>query len=407
MGLYLKLAWRNIWRNKKRSLISIASVVFAVIIALLTRSMQIGFYRHSINNMVSFFTGYVQVHAPGYYENQSIDRSYVASDSLLRAIAKTEYVTQIAPRLESFALASCGDVTDGVMVIGTDPVSENLLTGLQERVEKGRYLRSEDKGVLLAEGLAKHLRVGIGDTVILLGQGYHAVTAAGKFVVLGTVKFPVPELNSIMVFMALSEAQYFFAAEDRLTSLAVMIEREERLPTVMSALKDKLGESYDVLSWRDMLPELVEYIQTDNASGIIMLIIIYMVIGFGILGTILMMTLERTREFGMLMAVGMKRGVLRGIMVVESILLSLVGALAGVIAGIPIILYLYYHPIVLGGEMAQSMLEWGFDPIMPFATDPSIFLWQALSVLVIALITSLYPLWRVSRLDPVTALRTG
>ncbi|MBM3324617.1 MAG: ABC transporter permease, partial [Calditrichaeota bacterium] len=392
MGLYLKLAWRNIWRNKRRSLISISSILLAVVIALVTRSMQLGFYRHSINNAVSFYMGFLQIHAPGYFENQSIDRSYEISDSLFEILERVPHVTTAAPRLESFALASCGDVTDGVMVIGTDPARESQLTGLEKRVKKGRYLQPDDDGVLLAQGLADHLGVGVGDTIVLLGQGYHAVTAAGKYIIIGIVEFPTLEMNTRMIFMPLRLAQDFLAAENRITSMAVMIDKEPELAAVVARLKSELGEKFDVLSWEDMLPELVQYVQSDNASGIIMLAILYMVIGFGILGTILMMTLERTREFGMLMAVGMRRGVLRGIVVTESILLSLIGALVGMIAGIPVILYLHQHPIYLGGEWADAMQRWGFDPILPFATDASIFFWQGLSVLIIALIASLYPL---------------
>jgi putative ABC transport system permease protein len=407
MGLYLKLAWRNIWRNKKRSLISISSIVLAVVIALVTRSMQLGFYRHSINNVVSFYTGYLQIQAPGYFENQSIDRSYELSDSLTKIVQKAPHVTIAAPRLESFALASCGNVTDGVMVIGTEPVQENRLTGLQKRVKEGRYLRADDDGVLLAQGLAEHLGVGVGDTVVLLGQGYHAVTAAGKYAVVGIVEFPTLEMNTGMVLLTLPQAQDLFVAENRITSMAVMIDKETNLTLVTTELKSALGAKYDVLSWQDMLPELVQYIQSDNASGIIMLAILYMVIGFGILGTILMMTLERTREFGMLMAVGMRRGVLRGIVATESILLSLVGAVAGMIAGIPVIFYLHLHPILLWGQWADVVRRLGFEPILPFATDASIFFWQGLSVLIMALIASFYPVIRVSRLRPVTALRTG
>ncbi|MFH1011169.1 MAG: ABC transporter permease [bacterium] len=407
MGLYLKLAWRNIWRNKKRSLISISSILLAVVIALVTRSMQLGFYRHSINNVVSFYTGYVQIQAPGYFENQSIDRSYEIADSLFEILQRVPHITIAAPRLESFALASCGEVTDGVMVIGTDPIRESRLTGLEKRLKKGRYLRANDDGVLLAQGLADHLDVGVGDTIVLLGQGYHAVTAAGKYAVIGIVEFPTLEMNTRMIFLPLRLAQDFFAAENRITSTAVMIDKEPELSAVVARLKSELGEKFDVLSWQDMLPELVQYVQSDNASGIIMLAILYMVIGFGILGTILMMTLERTREFGMLMAVGMRRGVLRGIVITESILLSFVGAFAGMLAGIPVIFYLYRHPISLGGEWADAVRRMGFDPILPFATDASIFLWQGLSVLIIALVASLYPVVRVSRLHPVSALRTG
>jgi len=407
MGMYLTLAWRNIWRNKRRSMISISSILFAVIIALATRSMQIGFYAQAIRNIVSFYTGYAQIQAKEYWDKRSLDQSFVISDSLTQSIERIKQVTVTAPRLESFGLVSAGDITDGSMLLGIDPESENRLTGLRSRVAEGSYLRPNDNGILLAQGLAEHLKAGIGDTVVVLSQGYHGVTAAGIYPVVGLVKFPTPELNAGMAYLTLDEVQRLFGAEHRATSIALMIENQKQLPQAMSELKSKFDQHYEVMSWEDMLPELVQYIKVDNASGIVMLWIIYLVIAFGILGTILMMTLERNREFGMMIAIGMKRNRLRLIVIIESLLLTFTGVLAGTIAGIPVLLYLYSHPIELKGEYAKVMLAYGFEPLMPFSLDLSIFLWQAVSVLIIALAVSIYPIWRISKIHPVTALRTG
>jgi putative ABC transport system permease protein len=407
MGMYFILAWRNIWRNKRRSVISISSILFAVIIALATRSMQMGFYAKAISNVVSFYTGYAQIHAKDFWDKRSLDQSFVLSDSMLNSVAQIKQVTVTAPRLESFGLASSGDITDGTMLLGIEPEPENRLTSLKSRLVEGSYLSPNDNGILLSQGLAEHLKVNVGDTMVVLSQGYHGVTAAGVYPVVGFVKFPTPELNSGMAYLSLSEAQTLFGADGRATSLAVMIKNQKQLPQVMSELTQKFSKDFEVMSWQDMLPELVQYIKMDNASGIIMLWIIYLVIAFGILGTILMMTLERNREFGMMIAIGMKRNRLRLIVIIESLLLTFTGVLAGIIAGIPVLLYLYSHPIVLKGEYAKVMLAYGFEPLMPFSLDPSIFLWQAVSVLIIALAVSIYPVWRISKIHPVSALRTS
>jgi len=176
---------------------------------------------------------------------------------------------------------------------------------------------------------------------------------------------------------------------------------------VMAELEDRFGQAYEVMSWEQMLPEVVQSIEADNASGLIMLLIIYMVIGFGILGTVLMMTMERTREFGMMVAIGMKRGRLRLVAILESLMLTFVGVLTGILLGIPVLVYLHAHPIQLKGQLREMMIGYGWDPVMPFSLDPMIFVWQALIVLVIALAAATYPVWRISRVDPVDALRTG
>lgn len=405
--MYLSLAWRNIWRNKRRSLISISSVLFAVIIAIAMRSMQIGSYRQMIGNVVSFYTGYAQVHARGFWEKRSLNESFLLSDSIVKMVEVIKGVTFTAPRLESFALVSGGDVTDGSTLLGVDPEEENRLTYLKGRLVKGDYLRQNDDRILLAQGLAEHLKVGVGDTVVVLSQGYHGVTAAGKYAVAGLLKFPTPDLNSGMAYLALAEAQNLYWAQERVTSLAIMVKAQKRLPEVMAELERKFDQRYEVMSWEDMLPELVQYIEMDNASGIIMLWIIYLVIAFGILGTILMMTMERTREFGMMIAIGMKRGRLRLIVILESLLLTFTGVMAGAVVGVPVLLYLHAHPIQLTGDVAQVMLNYGFEPVLPFSLDPMIFFWQAFTVLLIALAAAVYPLWRISKIYPVSALRTG
>jgi ABC-type lipoprotein release transport system permease subunit len=407
MFMFLDLAWRNIWRNKRRSLISIASVLLAVVVALLMRSMQKGTYANHIRNTVSFYTGYIQLHEPGYFEKQSIDKSIHVSDSLVEDIENIPHVTFAASRLESFALISGGSKTDVGMIVGVDPRIENRLTSLEDRLVEGKYLGANDNGILLAEGLARDLGLGLSDTVVLLGQGYHDIMAAGKFPVTGILKFPLPDLNNRMAYLTLKRAQQLFGAYDRITSLVIMLDGQKWLGSVMESLKDEYDGKYEVISWRDMMPEVVQAIEIDNASGIIMLIILYMVIGFGILGTILMMTMERIREFGMMMAVGMARWTLQTIIIMESIILSFVGVVTGSIVSIPVLLYFFHNPIRFRGDIAKSIEQFGWEPVMNFSMAPNIFFWQAVAVLIIALIASFYPVLKVSGLEPVKALRSA
>lgn len=167
-----------------------SSVLFAVLIAVSMRSMQLGFYARSIDNVVSFYTGYLQVHAPGYQDKQSLEESFTHPDSVAALVQTVHGVTFSAPRLESFALLSAGQVTDGAQVIGIDPAKENQLTGLKKKLTQGRYLKADDQGILLGAGLAQHLQLSVGDTVVVLGSGYHGISAAGRYTIVGLVTFP-------------------------------------------------------------------------------------------------------------------------------------------------------------------------------------------------------------------------
>jgi ABC-type lipoprotein release transport system permease subunit len=406
MKLFLRLAWRNLWRNKRRTLISTSSVFFAVILSLAMRSMQNGSYDYMIQSAVGLYLGYIQVHGEGYWEKRSFDQSLAVSDSSLASFASVPRVTEVVPRMEAFALVSKDSATKVAQVIGIDPARENAMTGLAKRVEQGHYLEPTSHGIMLGEGIARFLNAGVGDSIVVYGQGYHGVTAAARVPVTAILKFPIPDLNNSTSYLALPYAQWLFSAPGRVTSLAFMISSPSVMDDVQDALKEKAGPGAEVMTWKEMMPELVQAIQADSAGGVIMLFILYVVIGFGIFGTIMMMTTERTREFAVLISVGMKRWKLIAVTAMETIIISMVGALAGVAAGIPILWYLHLHPIPLTGEYAAVMQAYGLEPLLPFSNAPEIFLAQTAVVFGLAVVCAVYPYLVIRKLNPVAGLHS-
>ncbi len=406
MKLFLQLAWRNLWRNKRRTLISTSSVFFAVILSLVMRSMQNGQYDYMIQSAVGMYLGYVQVHGNGYWEKRSLDESLPVSDSLLSRCSSVPQVTAVVPRLESFALVSKDSATRVAQVIGIDPARENAMTGLAKRLAEGRYLTSNDSGILLGSGLAKFLHAVIGDSIVVYGQGFHGVTAAARIPVVGILKFPIPAIDNSTSYLSLPYAQWLFSAPGRVTSIAFMIHSPSDMDGVQEGLKEIAGPHTEVMTWPEMMPELVQGIQADSAGGILMLIILYVVIGFGIFGTIMMMTTERTREFGVLISVGMKRWKLIVVTTLETIIISMLGAVAGVAAGIPLLGYFSLHPIPLTGEYEKVMLAYGLEPILPFSAAPDIFFAQTAIVFVLAVFCAFYPVMVIRKLNPVAAIRS-
>ena len=405
MITYIKLAWRNLWRNKKRTFIAAASVFFAVILALLMRSMQTGYYDYSIDASVRMYTGYIQVHGKGYWEKKSLDESMVIDQKHLKELKNTAGVNLIVPRFETYSLISYGNKTKVVQVTGINPELENQLTGLKKKIVNGEYLSDSSKGIIVAQGLAEILKVGVGDSVVIYGQGYHGVTAAEQIPIIGIVKFTLPELNKSFTYLSLPYAQWLFSAPERLTSLSIMIDNPKKLERVKSDIKKIFNSKYEVMDWEQLSPELVQSIAIDNASGIIMLGILYIVIAFGIFGTIMMMTAERVKEFGILISVGMKKWKLGLVTLFETLFISFLGVFTGAIISIPILLYFKANPIPLTGESAQAILAFGYEPILPFAIYPGMFFAQIWTVLAIAAVSALYPIMFIRKLQPVEALR--
>ncbi len=404
--MYLNLSWRNVWRNKKRTLIAVASVFFAVIIAVNTRSLQLGSYAYMIKSSAHFYTGFLQIQQKGFWDNQSLEYTLDADSINLQAIASVPHVTACAPRLESFALLSFGNETHVGQVVGIDPKMEQQATQLKNRLIKGHYLRQADRGALIAQGLAKMLGISLGDSLILYGQAYQGQIAAGLLPVVGIIKYPISDLNNTMVFLPLPLAQEIYLTGKRLTSVVIMIDHNRHLQGVENRLKKVIPARYALLDWKTMLPELHQDIQFDNVSGQLMLAILYVVIAFGVFGTVIMMINERKREFGILMAVGMKKTRLLFVTFYEILFISFLGALSGMAAAVPIVWYFSLHPIRMGGEAAKLYDMLGLEPIFSFSTDPFIFLNQALVVFLIALITFAYPLLFLKRLEINRAIRS-
>lgn len=401
----IKLAWKNLWRNRHRTAITMAAVFFAVLLATLVSSLQKGVFDNLIKNMVSFYTGYVQVHAQGYWDEQVLDNSFAQAEATETAILRDPRVSGLAPRLQSFALASSEEITRGCLVVGIDPGPEDRITRLKEKVVQGRYLHREDNAVLLAQGLATRLRLRVGDTLVLIGQGFHGAMAAGKYGVQGVLQFGSPDLNDRAVFLPLAAAQELYAAPGRLTAYVLSLGEPGELDAVASGLRGRIDSTYEVMTWEEMMPDVKQHIRTDTASMSIIISVLYLLICFGIFGTLLMMMVERRYEFGMLVAIGMKRHKLGALLLVESVLTVLAGCLLGLLCSVPLVYYLKSHPIRIGGEMARSYERFGFEAVFPTATDPSIFWTQGVLVLVLGMVLSLYPVLKVMRLEVVEAMR--
>ena len=406
--MYLTLAWRNIWRNKRRSFITIGSITFAVLLACIMRSMQLGSYERMIENAARFYTGYIQVHKNGFWDDKTIDNSFKYDNSLVSIIENTPGVEVAVPRVESFALAAFGTKTKGAMVLGIVPEKENKLTLVKDKLVEGSYLNDDDKSVMIGQGLAEYLKMGIGDTIVLISQGYHGANAAGIYPVKGIMKFPVPVQNNQTIYLPLKEAQWFYNVENQLTSISLVVDKAKNVDRIVADISGQVDtDALEVMGWHDLMPDLVQGIEIDNISGKVMLWILYAVIGFGMFGTFLMMTAERMYEFGVMMSVGMKRLIMQFTIFIEMAMMTSIGVLMGVGISLPILIYYYNNPIFFTGESAKAFESFGVEAAYFFSLQPSLFYYQAWAIFFMALILSLYPLMVIQKLKPVKAMREG
>lgn len=401
----IKMAWKNIWRNRNRAIITMSSIFFAVILSVLTTSLQQGAFDNLVKNVVSFYTGYIQVHKAGYWEEQILDNSFEANDKVEQTILKIPNIVGVTPRLESFALVSSQEITKGCMVMGVDPLKEDKITLLKNKIVRGYYLDSGDRSVLLAEGLARQLNLKANDTIVLISQGYHGATAAGKYPVKGIAKFGSPDLNDRLLIMPLGAAQDLFSAYGMVTSYVLSLDNPDELRTAVAAANTALGGGYEVMSWEEIMPDIKQHIATDTNNMKYISGILYMLICFGIFGTLLMMMVERRFEMGMLVAIGMKKSKLLLLFLLETVFTVFIGCFLGILASIPVVYYFNRWPLKFGGSTAEAFARFGFEPIFPTSTDASNFISQGLIVLAIGLLLSLYPTYVIIRLNPISAMK--
>lgn len=465
------LAWRNLWRNKRRTLITSASVFFAVFFALVMRSFQLGAYDRLFKNVIESYTGYLQIQHQDYFDEPVLDNGFLLNREVIGLVKHDPNVSMVVPRLESFALAAAESRTQGVIVIGIEPAGEDNVSGLRSRLVKfsltpeaitalksenlsnhlkklldlfqnesfastarlmidlnisssdsatllplfrrhasftNHYLEATDtNGVMIGDGLATYLKARPGDTLVLAGQGYHGTTAAGKYIIRGILKLPAPDIDNRIVYMPIETAGELFAAPGLATSAVLLLHDhdDKNLSATTQRFVQILPKPLVTRTWHELNALLINQMEADNRSGAIMIMILYLVIAFGVFGTVLMMLAERRKEFGMLISIGMQKRKLARVFSFEMLLIGFLGISAGVIASLPVVFYGNANPLRFKGEIGRMYEDYGFEPVMPTLLPDNYYIWQVVVVLIILAVTIFYSIRKIYGLQPIKALK--
>jgi ABC-type lipoprotein release transport system permease subunit len=270
------------------------------------------------------------------------------------------------------------------------------------------YLTESSTGdVVIGDGLSDYLDAAIGDTIVLVGQGYHGTTAAGKYRVRGIIKLPAPDIDNVIVYIPLDVARDLYAAPGMATSAVISLESnsDDDIQKTGGRLQKIVSEPMTIIKWQELNALMVNQMEADNKSGMIMIGVLYMVIAFGVFGTVLMMLAERRREFGMLISIGMQKRKLARIISLEMLMVGFLGVIAGVAASLPFVFYGNSRPLRFTGEFARMYEDYGFEPVMPTLLPDTYYLWQIVIVLIILLIAIIFSTRKILRLNVINAMR--
>ncbi len=407
MSLERRLAWRNVWRNTRRTGLCVASTVFAVFLVVLSVAMATGTHEKMIEDGVRIHSGHVTVAGRGYREDRTLERFLRLEPGLVSTLSETPEIRGWAPRVTSFALLSLGTASQGAAIVGVDPAREGSVTTLSERVREGRFLAGNgEREIMLGARLADSLGAKLGDEVLVYGVAYSLETAYELFTVVGLLQLPEPELERNLSLVSLSNAQSFFVFGDRISEVVVRVASADDAPAVRDLLAAALPD-IEVHTWNELMPELEQIVLLDDAGMYVTLVILVVVVAFGILNTILMAILERTRELGMMMALGLRPGAIFRVVYWESTFMAGLGLVVGLALALPVVLYLAANPIALTSEAISGMTEMvGMEPVVAFKLKPLNPIGSALTILAVGALAAAYPAFKASRGRPVDALRT-
>jgi putative ABC transport system permease protein len=401
------LAWRNLWRRPQRTVLSLVSIAIVSGLLVFVLSFQDGVYATMKETTLRIFDGYAQLQPDGYAADPRLDLAISHPGELARAAEGVDGVTTAAPRVNGFAILANGPRSYAAAVVGIDPASEAKISTIASRISDGRYLRADDtNAAILGDILAKNLDVKVGGKLTMLGSARDGSVAADVLTVAGVYHSGIPDLDRSILEMPLARAQDTFGMEGAANTIVLggpsLRAVDQALPALQS-IGQRSGVA--VRDWQAMEPAMRDVIDLKYATSMLFYASLVVVVAFIILNTLLMSVLERTREFGMLLALGMRPGQIGAMVWIELLGLALLGAAIGVAIGAAVTLWLQSVGIVMPID-PKLLAQFGVSSRL----YPSLTAFSALTgpgaLLATIVVGGLVPYLRVARLTPAIAMRS-
>lgn len=403
------LAWRNLWRNKRRTILTVGAISLYGFLFLWYIWLSYGAQESMLDSFARILTGHIQIHAQGFSDDMSVMKRIPDPQPIIAAIEKEKHVTAYSARIKTYALAAANETSSGVFVLAIDPEREKSVSNLYKTLKEGRYLSPDARGeIVIGYVLAENLGVKVGDKLALLVQAADGSMGAGKFKVVGIADPGIAELDNTLIMMNLADAQDLLAYGDAVNEIIVMVDDSANVPVVDAELQKKIDTSvYEVLPWYTASPELKQLIDLDWASFVLMMIAVGAVAILGIMNSLLMSLFERVREFGVMMAMGIRPRQITRLVLTESMLMTLVSIVIGFALALGAgIFNSYYGMDIRYFGSSELFAQWGMANVVFYAKVNWDGFWIALgSVVGVAFLSSLYPAIHTARLRPVEAMK--
>ena len=403
--MYFQLGWRNIWRNPRRTTVILLAIIIGVWSMIFLGALMRGMIEDMVENGISTMTGEIQVHHKGYRDDPVIENSMPdpkVVETTLNNILPTGSLWTARVRVN--AIASNARHSMAVTLVGIDPVREAKVSFIGEAVNKGRFLKSDDKfGIIVGKALLEKFETKLGHKVILMSQDMNQEIASRSFRIIGVFRAEMESTEKQFAFVTIPAAQQMLKLKDAISEVSIILPEHKDVNKVTASLREALPSAYEVQTWRELLPILNAYLEIFNGFSFLWYVVVFVAMGFGIVNTTLMAVFERIREFGLFKALGMKPWWIIKEVLTESFFLLVIGIAIGNILGFLSVFALSENGIDLSSLAAGAEFAGISRVIYPAILSRDVVL-ANLVVFVLGLLVSIYPAVKAAKFTPVEAL---
>ncbi len=399
-----KISWRNLWRNKRRSVIVLISIVIGVVALIFSDTLMTGMVHQMLYNQIGTDVGHIQVHRRGYQDNPILENSMENSALVEKALKENPDVQYFSRRIISFGLLSSSYNSSGVNIVGIEPDREQHITIISKSVIAGRYLSGTEREILISRSLAEKLEVELGDKVVAMASQIDGSVGSEVFRVVGIYRTFDSEFDKMHVYIPLISARKMLNLGDRISEFVAIVKDVQMVDAVRDQLRQQLPDTFEVLSFKEIVPLMVYQLEIFNEMMYIYYVIIGIALIFGIINTMLMSVFERIQEIGVLKAIGMPDRMVLGMVLLEAAILGLFGTVIGTGLG-----YLIYLPLSHSGidlsVFSDSLNSFGVGSIIYPIFEPRILGSVFFFIPIFAVLGAIYPAIKAVRFEPVEAMR--
>ncbi len=408
MRFLFNVAWRNLWRHRRRSLLTASAMGVGVAMCMAMLALTDGMYLKMFDVMVTDAIGHIQVHNADYPRSQQLHDTIEGGEALLtETLDGNPALHASTGRLFAFGLLGSDNTSAGTRFMGVDPVREAAVSGIPRHIKAGRWLEGTTPGeVVIGTGLADTLEAKVGDELVLITQAADGSLGNELLTVVGLARTGNTAMDRGGAWMPLTELQSVLALEGQLHEVVTIVKDPDEIAVVADGLRASTPDGLLVRPWFEANPQAAEMLGSQDVGKGIMLFIVFTVASLGVLNTMLMSVFERTRELGVLRALGLARSRLMGLVIVESVLLATISSAGGLVLGGLLDLYLVTTGINMAGN--SDGVSFGgvtFDPIIKGDVQPGGIVLTLACVFVVSLLASIWPALRAANLEPVDAMR--